>query len=292
MNLMNSMDSSFFANVFLLVLAILPSFLLGFYVYIKDEREKESSSLLANLFVQGILSALVVIFVSIIVEFFFGTIDSVLFEAFIGVALVEELAKWIFVYRNTWNHPEFNHIYDAIVYSVFVSLGFATFENLLYVFSSGESFILAFFVAILRSIASVPGHAFFAVFMGYYLGLAKLSSCNKNELLKRDYLFLSVLIPVLCHGFFDFCLMTGNLILIIIFVVFVIFLYISAFSKIRKHSEILAMFPLSNIRNAPSINNNCPVCGTIFEVGDKYCSECGNNLLNHNAGGSNEKVNS
>lgn len=290
MNLMNSMDSSFFANVFLLVLAILPSFLLGFYVYIKDEREKESSSLLANLFVQGIRSALVVIVVSIIVEFFFGTFNSVLFEAFIGVAFVEELTKWIHVYRNTWNHPEFNHIYDAIVYSVFVSLGFATFENLLYVFSSGESFILSFFVAVLRSIASVPGHAFFAVFMGYYLGLAKLSSCNKNELLTRNYLFLSVLIPVLCHGFFDFCLMTGNLFFIIIFVVFVIFLYIAAFSKIHKHSEILAMFPSLDNESSLSTNNICPVCGTNLEVGDKYCSECGFCILSYNAGGSNEKV--
>lgn len=288
MSMMNNLDFSFLANVFLLVLAILPSFLLGFYVYKKDEKEKEPSYLLSKLFLNGILSAFVVLFISYIVDPSLSLVNSVFVEAFVGVALIEEGVKWLFVYRDTWNHREFNHIYDAIVYSVFVSLGFATFENLLYVFTSGESLTLSFFVAILRAISSVPGHAFFAVFMGYYLGLAKLSERNKNLSLKSRYLFLSILVPVLCHGFFDFCLMTGDLIFIAVFVAFVIFLYVSAFSKIRKHSEILVMFPTEN--SSASLEHKCPYCNQQIEFGDKFCSECGKSLLANSVGGNNEKV--
>mgnify|MGYP002514454572 CR=1 FL=1 len=55
-----------------------------------------------------------------------------------------------------------------IVYSVFVSLGFACFENILYVFANQS-----IAVGISRGILSVPGHACDAVFMGYYLSMAK-----------------------------------------------------------------------------------------------------------------------
>jgi RsiW-degrading membrane proteinase PrsW (M82 family) len=55
------------------------------------------------------------------------------------VALVEEGTKLFFLKRFTWRSPDFNYRYDGVVYAVFVSLGFAAIENLLYVFQYGLS---------------------------------------------------------------------------------------------------------------------------------------------------------
>ena len=53
--------------------------------------------------------------------------------AFLVVAVVEEGTKFWMLKRRTWNHPAFNYRFDGIVYAVFVSLGFAAYENTTYV---------------------------------------------------------------------------------------------------------------------------------------------------------------
>ena len=187
-----------------------------------------------------------------LVELFFGV--------FIGIALVEEFSKWIFVRLITWKNKAFTHIYDAVVYAVFVSLGFATLENILYVIDSGIG------TAIMRAVLSVPMHAFCGVFMGYYYGLAKQNEVyNRNDLMGKNIL-LSLLIPILLHGFFDYCLITGEPILIIVFFIFVILIYIFAFRRI---------FILSKVA-VPLKPKYCTKCGAKTE--GNFCTNCGNKL--------------
>lgn len=62
--------------------------------------------------------------------------------AFLVVAVVEEGTKFFFLHQKTWHSPYFNYRYDAIVYAVFVSLGFAAFENVKYIFNYGLSVAL------------------------------------------------------------------------------------------------------------------------------------------------------
>lgn len=247
----SSSSNELVMHVILIALTILPSFWLGFYVYRKDVVEKEPFLLLVSLFFHGILAVIPVLILSFLFEIIFGVDVPLLFETFIEIGFVEEGVKRYYVKKLTWNNKEFNYIYDAIVYAVFVALGFATFENFLYVFQSESPIIISFFTAIIRAIASVPGHAFFAVFMGYYLGLAKLAEYNGKNGLKRKYLILSFMIPALCHGFFDFCLMTQNSLFIIFFTIFVLFLYIMAFIKVREHSNVLSAFPNNKVDIIP-----------------------------------------
>ena len=84
---------------------------------------------------------------------------------FVIVAIAEESSKYFFLKKRTWNNPEFNCQYDGVVYAVFVSLGFALWENINYVLSYGFS------TAIVRAITAIPGHACFGVFMGVFLSL-------------------------------------------------------------------------------------------------------------------------
>lgn len=254
-------------ELILFSISILPVILLGMYIYKKD-KNKEPSKLLIKLFLGGMLSTILVTIISLILYIIFPilseeTINLNLFElaikAFIGVALIEEFCKWIMAYKIAYNDEAFDEIYDSILYCVFVALGFAAFENLLYVYEYGMS------TGIARALLAVPGHACDGVFMGYYLGLAKLSSINNQDSLKKKYLIFSILVPTLLHGIYDYCLFTHKSIFLIIFLIFVISLYIQAVKRIKK---------LSNIdRKMKYKDNYCPNCG--HAVSGNFCPICG-----------------
>ena len=283
----------------LLLISILPAYLLGNYVYNHDKVEKEPKSLLTKLFVFGIISIIITIIISKVMELLFPFFEEnhediigMLIDNFIGVALVEEGSKWIMLRLGSWNDKNFDYQYDGMIYAVFVSLGFATVENFLYVMQHG------FVTGILRAIVSVPGHCFFGVFMGYYYGLAKKADLKGEKSSVPGYLFLSILIPVILHGTFDAALSaasifnddTSMMVILGLYILFVIFLYIVSFRKIRQLSEIKTNIydvltreipVVTNNQEAPMVNipsNNlktvyCSQCGN--KVFGKFCSNCG-----------------
>ncbi len=254
-------------EIVLFTVSALPVFLIGLFIYKKD-KDKEPTKLLTKLFLGGILSCFLVIAITAIMTIFFPIMSKdistlnlieLLFMAFIGVALVEESSKWIFVYKFSYHDKDFSRLYDMIVYSVFVALGFAFFENLLYVYQNGVG------VGVVRALLAVPGHACDGIFMGYFLGLAKLSSINNRDDLRKKYVLFSLLVPILLHGIYDYCLFTGNIIFIVLFFIFVILMYIFAIKRVKKISAIDRKFKY--------IDNFCPICGR--EVNSEYCPICG-----------------
>ena len=90
-------------------------------------------------------------------------------------------------------------------------------------------------MAILRALLSVPAHAFFGVFMGYYFGLARMNKNKKKPWLW--YFLVSLLLPIVLHGTFDFCLSIGTLTYTAIYILFVLSLYVLSFKKIKKLSK-------------------------------------------------------
>jgi len=220
---------------FTFFIAIIPTVLLGYFIYKKDILEKEPIGLLMLLFISGVISTLPAAAIEQLILPFIEQISDfttyILTLSFVGVALVEEMCKALLTYEICWKNKNFNYVYDAIVYCVFTSLGFATLENILYVTVFGMQ------AAILRAIVSVPAHAFFGVSMGYYMGIAKYHQKTNENKKKYKNLILSVLVPVVLHGIFDFLLLTNNETMVIIFFVFVLFMYVISYLKIKKHSE-------------------------------------------------------
>lgn len=223
-------------QLLLLFLAVIPVVVILTYIYVKD-KNKEPWGLLALLFFMGIVSCFMVLAISEVVHLIFpfmskGTEHMTFFEvmayAFIGVALVEEFCKFFMSYIWSYRSKAYDEVYDGIVYAVYVSLGFAFFENLLYVFTNQSISI-----GIARGLLAVPGHACDAVFMGYYLSVAKVYSYQGKKDLERKNLLLSVIVPTILHGIYDFCLFTGMTIFVILFLVFVVFMYIAAIKKIK-----------------------------------------------------------
>ena len=253
-------------------------------IYKKDIVEKESTGLLFKLFLGGAIgSVILTLLLSTVLEPIIPDLEDsnnnfiyLAINTFFKVALVEEFSKWIFLKKITWKNKEFNYIYDAIVYAVFVALGFATIENIIYVLGSEGGIS----IAILRAILSVPGHAFDGVFMGYYYGLAKQAKINDNiKLFKRNMIF-SLLIPVVFHFIFDYLLLSENSILLILYLVFIILLYINAFKRINKLSNITERLDKNDDIN----NNSYNIVEATYQtntINHRYCTNCGN-LVNGN----------
>ena len=251
----------------LLIVSVLPVIIVARYIYNKD-KNKEPLRLLIRLFIGGFISVFITLFLTTILEsvnpFFKIDYDKLnllelLVSVFVGIALIEESSKWIVTYIISYHNKEFDEFYDMIVYSVFVSLGFALFENIIYVFTQGLG------IGIFRAIISVPCHAFIGIFMGYYLGLAKIASLNNNKSLEIKNKVFSILVPILLHGVYDYCILSGKVVLYIVFIIFMISLYVFAITKVNKISTIIGKMKYKN--------DFCPNCGS--RVVSDYCENCG-----------------
>ena len=224
-----------FLAIFILA-AVLPAIILLRYIYRTDTVEKEPPGLLLLLLLMGVVAALC----SGILETLGETVLNALVDpgspaytillAFLVVAIVEEGTKFVFLKKCTWYHPAFNYRFDGIVYAVFVSLGFAAFENIQYVLHYGLS------IALPRALLAVPGHMSFAVFMGLFYGRAKLCEAYSYRPGMRRNLLIGYLVAVFLHGFYDACAMIGSTTSTVAFLVFVGLMYFWVFRLLKRES--------------------------------------------------------
>ena len=221
----------------LFISAAFPVFIFLYMIYRKDH-EKEPLGLLLIAFGGGCISPVVSLLLSegfmTLSGLFPGSLLTSFHESFLQAAVPEEIAKFFFLYLIVWKSREFNHHYDGIVYAVFVSLGFALVENILYVFEGGIG------TAIGRAILAIPGHGLDGVLMGYYFSLARFHDGKK----RKEFLFKSLAVPILFHGGYDFFLfymdksLNNNFLLFGLFIAFlwlVIKLWKKGIYKINKH---------------------------------------------------------
>jgi len=224
-------------NPLLLLAALLPAIILLVRVYRLDTIEKEPSSLLWKLILFGAISGVVAggvewLLLTILGQFFHeADLAYLIIENFVIVAGTEELCKRFPVKKFAWNNPAFDYRFDAIVYCVFSAIGFAALENVLYVMQYGFS------TAVTRALLSVPGHFFFAVYMGLYLGEAKEAERRGFEGRRNYFMKCSLFVPMLLHGFWDFCLSFQSWIMTIIFYVFVLVFFLRANATLTRASR-------------------------------------------------------
>ena len=226
----------FYVNPILIAAAVIPAIVLLRFVYKEDRLDKESPGLLLSLVIFGILSTFAAIVTEQIGEAILGILlpqSSTAYNVllyFVVVALSEEGFKYLLLKKRTWYSSEFNCQFDGVVYAVFVSLGFAAFENILYVFSYGRS------VALPRALLSIPGHMSFAVVMGVFYSRARHHAHYGEEAKCQADLWAAWLVPVLLHGFYDTCAMSGSTWSTPVFLLFVLVTYTAVFRLIKKES--------------------------------------------------------
>ena len=139
---------------------------------------------------------------------------------FVVVAFSEEFSKRLVGVGMTYKSEEFNYQFDSVVYCAAAALGFACMENISYLMVDGAA------VAWGRLI---PIHTICGVYMGHYVGLAKSAHRQGKTGMRAFFNFLSVFVPVLIHGFYDFSLSTENDDMLIANMIFTILITFIAF---------------------------------------------------------------
>lgn len=199
----------------LIALAVAPCIAVGLFVYWRDKYDKEPLNLLVRSFFGGIASVVPAFIASVLLSNIilppgdsstYAIFDHIL-NAFICVALAEELSKYLFVRYLAYTDSHFSEPLDGIVYSVMISMGFAMVENLFYVLRVNE---IAYSVALQRLYTAIPAHAVFGVIMGYYAGLSKFKKHH------TPLLTTGVVLAILSHGFYDFFVFINNLELLLV----------------------------------------------------------------------------
>lgn len=224
-------------HYYLSIAALLPAAALFLHIYRLDRVEKEPRRLLGTLIVCGALTALPAAGVQMLLtRALAGTVDQtsmafLLLDNFLIVACSEELAKAVPVRLAAWKHPAFDYRFDAVVYSVSSALGFAAVENILYVVQTDLR------TAVSRALLSIPGHFFFAVAMGLFFSRAKQAERHGKRRKRTLLCLLGIVVPVLLHGFWDFCLAVRKPWALIAFYCFVIVFFITAECSLQKASQ-------------------------------------------------------
>ena len=286
----------------LFALALIPVIALLVFIYVKDKNEREPMGFLILLFIGGMATILPAIIAESIGELIINVFlpgDSLLKAVVVAALLVgpvEELGKYLILRLITWNNKNYNYSYDAIVYAVFVSLGFAAVENVGYVFGNGLG------TAILRMFTAVPGHACFAVFMGYFYSKAKYAQITNNRSEYGKYTALSILAPIVIHGIYDAIAMAAGAtdsfvfigLSVILWFGFVMLMFAASFFIVNQASKKDFCFVPAQDNNGwvyyrtdmagtwncscGRVNqlNFCPTCGSARPVVNYWtCPRCG-----------------
>jgi RsiW-degrading membrane proteinase PrsW (M82 family) len=190
--------------IFLLVisLAVAPGLFWLWFFYQKDKLEPEPKKLIAITFFLGVLLAIPLVEV----QLFFFIFTPLVLMPIIVAPITEELGKFLVVRLSVYDNPAFNEPIDGIIYAAAAALGFASIENVFYVWgayqqaaSTNDGVNGVVLVFILRSLLSVPGHALWSILWGYGLGLAKFSPRERRGRMLRNGLVLSMFF----HGLFN-----------------------------------------------------------------------------------------
>ena len=174
--------------------ALLPAVLLVRY-FVRSDKYPEPSKVLWGTFLRGFGITIPIVIVELMVCFALkdvgGPITQALILAFVVAGVCEESFKFMVLHRYCGRHPEFDEPMDAVVYGVVASLGFATFENILYVAQGGLG------TAIMRALSAMPAHACLGAVMGYYYAKARFGSPNERSLVPV------LAVPIVLHGLYD-----------------------------------------------------------------------------------------
>ena len=162
-------------------------------------------------------------------------------KAFVLAALLEESFKFFSFKFFFFDKNKIFEPLDCLLLAGAISLGFATTENLLYVFNIG---VLqggvegGYETAFIRMFTAIPGHATWGIVMGYLASTYKFG--NKNP---TDFILYVLGIPVVLHGSYNFFILSNNFSPIYSFILLILSIFFSyrALKNLKTNSpdEIL-----------------------------------------------------
>jgi RsiW-degrading membrane proteinase PrsW (M82 family)/RNA polymerase subunit RPABC4/transcription elongation factor Spt4 len=264
------------------VLGMAPGIFWLWLIYGMDKYRPEPKGLVIRTFVLGIASVVPVSIVEMLLalpyiipnsggmstaDFLPSSLGSIAYFSFIIAGFTEELFKFLVVRTTVYRSPYFDEPLDGLIYASAAALGFASLENVMYLFTLGWEAILV------RGPISTVAHVIFSGLWGYPLALRKLKKPKATLLV-----WLGLLGSMAGHGLFDFIAFSQeiaseewNIILWAgLFILFggLVVLFILLFVRGLKNS------PFKNIRTVFLVS--CPNCQSQIPYYASFCPACGN----------------
>lgn len=222
-----SIESVFF---YALLGGIFPALLWLWFWLKEDSRCPEPRNLILLSFIAGmIVVPLVLPFQKFAATHFIGTTLIVLW------ASVEELLKFFAAYLFVLRRKDMDEPIDAIIYMITIALGFAAFENTLFLLNPlGDGNIVeSVLTGNLRFIGAMVLHTLASAVIGVAIAL----SFYKSAFAKRIYIFFGIILAIVLHTLFNFFIIQSNgekLLEVFIFVWLGIVILILFFEKIKR----------------------------------------------------------
>lgn len=246
----------------LLVLAFAPGiFWLWFFVHGRSYRPKPRRLLVLAFFL-GMLSTIP----AAALEFAFlndADIDVGADLATVAAAMlfvvgpVEETSKFLAVRLGAFRSLYFDEPRDGLVYAAAASLGFASLENLGYIFIYGPE------VMIVRAPLSTVAHVIFGSFWGYALGM----QAQEGQRAKGLWLVAGLIVAAATHGVFNILLssLVGALLALLL-------AGLGLWWTLNRFRWAQRVSPFRFRRNYPQVE--CPGCGRRIFITSRFCQFC------------------
>lgn len=195
----------FVSYPFYILFAILPS-LIWLIFYLSEDNRPEPKSMVIKVFFFGLIITLPAIFLEIAM---LATIEKLPFSPsflfflniFLGVALTEEVLKFLVIKEKVLASPEFDEPVDAMIYPIIAGLGFAAGENLLIFLPLKVSLFqeMLWISLLFRFLGATFLHALCAAIFGFFLGLSFFEK-------KKRVMFISfgLFLAICLHGVYNF----------------------------------------------------------------------------------------
>jgi protease PrsW len=201
--------------VIIVLTALAPCAFWLWIIYRWDKYEPEPKSLVIRTFFLGFAIAIPVAIIESVLYPKSLTAAPVslaasFYVAFIVAGLTEESGKFFVVRASMYKSRYFEEPSDGLIYSAAAALGFASLENIVYLFSFGWEIILV------RGLFSNLAHVLFSSLWGYPLALHKLGIIKSPSII-----WLGWLAAIIAHGVFDFLLFTDSQVSFLVIPIFV-----------------------------------------------------------------------
>lgn len=238
------------------IFGLLPS-IIWLLFFLRKDVHPEPKRMVLKIFFWGILATLPAIFIErgIFEELAKLNLPQILY-IFFGIALVEEVLKYLVVKEKVVSNPEFDEPLDAMLYMIISALGFAALENLLFFFSP-EIFLLSFeeilVLVSFRFITATFLHALCSGLVGYFLAQSFFETKNRFKLITTG-----LGIAIILHGLYNFSIMTmegpARFLIPIVILTGLAFVISLGFKKLEKMKSIcLPDFALTKSKKAGKI---------------------------------------
>ena len=189
-----------------------------------------------------------------------ANLTSVAMSMLFVVGPIEELSKFMAVRLVAYKSLYFDEPGDGLVYSSAASLGFASLENLSYVFAFGPAVMLG------RAPLSTLAHVIFGTFWGRALGLrAQKSSRGLTPIV------LSIGLAAAVHGLFNVAVFTFPLLGVAIVIA-------GGIWTVRQFNWAQRVSPFRYSRNYPKVV--CSTCTQHISSASQFCRYCGAGIGN------------